>query len=321
MSWILVLGTGPSQAPLIHAARRRGFSIIGIDRLPNPNLVDVEIPISTYEADKIINELDDGKKYPKPSGVLCRSSGPPLKTAVSIANKYSLPSSGSTIAECSISKLALFNWAKENKIPTIATLRCTGLEKIPSQWEVVIVKPSSPVFGKKNVFLIDKHGDLASAIKIASTESLDGYALVQPFIDGIDVCMVTVARNGKLLWSSFFQETVSFKNGAAKGEGVGSLGNNLRNEELQVMAMTAKLLIKKSNASGFVFFSFRCPRKQAPMLYEVNPGLCGDNIAEKLFPAMWPNFDFYDLDVASATNDLLRFPSSPPLTATVSFRI
>jgi len=57
MRWILTIATGQSQVTLIEAARQRGYSIIGVDRSPNVDLVDIAIPISTHSTDEVINKL------------------------------------------------------------------------------------------------------------------------------------------------------------------------------------------------------------------------------------------------------------------------
>ena len=200
--WVLTIGTGPSQAPLIEAARQRGYSIIGVDRSPNSNLVDIAIPISTHSTDEVINKLENTNEYPKFEGVLCRSSGPAVETAATVAEKYSLPTAGLKVARCSVSKWGLFNWASHYGLPTIPTLRCTELTTIPATWNAVVIKPAMPVYGKKNVFLIRETDQMGPAINSACEESLDGYSIVQPFVLGEDVGLVALSREGKLIWST-----------------------------------------------------------------------------------------------------------------------
>ena len=51
------------------------------------------------------------------------------------------------------------------------------------------------------------------------------------------------------------------------------------------------------NASGFIFFSFRLNDQNESILYEVNSGLCGDGIADKLLPAIFPNHNFFEIEI------------------------
>lgn len=317
MRWILSIATGPAQASLIEAARRRAYSIIGVDRSPNTDLVDIAIPISTHSTDEVINELGKTDKYPKFEGVLCRSSGLAVETATTVAEKYSLPTAGLIVARCSVSKWNLFNWASYYGLATIPTRRSKELAIIPETSNAIVIKPAMPLYGKRNVFLVKEVEQIKVAMSKASKESLDGYALVQPFLEGEDIGLVTLNRNGKIVWSSFFQEFASFQDGAISGEGVASLRANFDSQAQKDMISTASIMIDQSKTSGFVFFTFRYVGSSKPMLYEVNTGLSGDGLADRLLPAMWPRIDFLDLDVAAMTGQELAIPDGLPLSVKV----
>lgn len=315
--WVISVGCGPNQVPLIIAAKNCGYSVIGIDRTPATSLVDISIPLSTYSTKDVIAELNEAGKYSKFEGVLCRSSGPAVETAFAIAKNHTLLSAGRAVVECSVSKWNLYSWAKTNAIPTIPTLRCTDLVAAPDDWGEVVVKPAVPVFGKKNVFLVKGADQMAPAIDKARKESLDGHSIVQPFVPGEDVGLVTLSRKGEILWSAFYQEYTSFEGGALVGIGVTSLPNNF-DAQLKKRALAhAKVMLNQSYASGFVFFSFRCAPSESPLLFEVNPGLCGDDLADKLLPAMWPDVDFFKIDVAAMTGRAIELPVGPPTAAKV----
>lgn len=315
--WVISVGCGPNQAPLISAAKNYGYSVIGIDRSPATDLVDIAIPISTYSKRDVIAELGEAGKYPQFEGVLCRSSGPAVETAFAIAEKYSLHSAGQAVVEGSISKWHLFSWANRNAIPTIPTLRCKELVRVPDGWDGVVVKPAEPVYGKKNVFLVREPDQIAPAVDKARKESLDGHSIVQPFVLGEDVGLVTLSREGKILWGAFYHEHTSFEGGAVSGLGVASLRAEFDDQVKKRIYQSAEVMLNQSNSSGFVFFSYRCNNSGSPMLYEVNPGLCGDELADKLLPAMWPGVDFFTMDVAAMTGRSLELPVGSPLAAKV----
>lgn len=315
--WVISVGCGPNQAPLIMAAKNYGYSVIGIDRSPVADLADISIPISTYSKEDVVAMLREAGKYLKFEGVLCRSSGPALDTAFAIAKTYSLLSAGRAVVECSVSKWHLYGWAKSNAIPTIPTLRCKELIAAPEGWDAVVVKPAAPVYGKKNVFLVKEADQMGPAIDKACNESLDGHSIVQPFVPGEDVGLVTLSREGEILWNAFYQESTTFKNGTLLGVEVTSLPNNFDAQVKKRVLDYAKVMLRKSHSSGFVFFTFRCTSLRNPLLYEVNPGLCGDYLAEKLLPAMWPGTDFFMMDVAVMTGRSFELPAGSPLAAKV----
>ena len=55
--WIIVVGTGTSQEPLIKKSKEKGFKVLGIDRNPNYKIIDRAIKFSTYEYKKVIEEI------------------------------------------------------------------------------------------------------------------------------------------------------------------------------------------------------------------------------------------------------------------------
>lgn len=306
--WVVCVGCGPSQVPLIRAAKAYGYSVIGIDRSPSCDLADIIIPISTYFKSDVLDELNTSGKYPKFKAVLSRTSGPAVETAFVIADHYSLKSPGRLVVNCSLSKWNLFKWAKQNSVPTIATLRSMTLDSIPKDWGELVIKPAVPIYGKKNVFLVKQYDQIKLAIQKACNESLDNYSIVQPFVLGKDIGFVTLCRQGKILWSSFYQENNSFNNGTVSAVGVSSLKEDFPPKVEKRIHASAELLLKESNADGFVFFSFRCDNSGNSFLYEVNPGLCGDALADKLLPAMWPGVNFFEIDVAAMTGLPLLLP-------------
>lgn len=315
--WVVCVGCGPKQAPLMEAAKVSGYYIIGIDRKPDCDLIDIAIPISTYAKEDVLLELGAQGGYPKFDGVLCRSSGPAVETAFAVANLNGLLSSGRLVVECSLSKWKLFNWSIANRIPTIPSIRCNSCTKAPREWKRTVVKPAEPVYGKKNVFLVDNTVQMKFAIEEACKESLDGHCLMQPYIQGEDIGLIALSRKGKLLWSSFYQECTTFKEGAVNANGVRSLHNRFEDSLKSKIQLYAEKMIRKTQASGFTFFTFRCSQSGCPMLYEVNPGLCGDFLADKLLPAMWPGVNFFELDVATMTGQKVTVPQGPPLSVRI----
>ena len=66
--------------------------------------------------------------------------------------------------------------------------------------------------------------------------------------------------------------------------------------------------------SGFVFFCFRVNELKSFKLYEINPGLCGDKIADELLPKLWPNYSFFEADVHLCVGNLPKFPEKTLFT-------
>lgn len=312
---MLSVACGKNQEPLLNAAKQLGYSIIGVDQSPDTELVDLPVRMSTHATDEVLYELKNGG-YPKFDAVLCRSSGPAVVTAAVIAEAYSLPTTGNLVAKCSVSKTLLHHYLTKRDICTVPTLLAKPGELKPDRWQQVVIKPSQPQFGKKNVYLISEQAEYMSAIQAAVCESLDGCALAQKYIEGSDVGLVTLSRSGEIIWYAFFQELNDWDGTVIDPLGVSSLKVPLSQRQHDGAILSAKKVIADSGSTGFVLFSFRVFDTADPMLYEINSGLCGDQIAESLLPGMWPGFDFFQMDVLTMTNHEPPLPNAKCKAAT-----
>lgn len=315
--WIVSVACGRSQEPLLKAAKLLGYSIIGIDKGASSDLVDIPIQLSTYATQDVLSEITSNS-YPLFDGVLCRSSGPALLTANALSEIYSLPCCGRLVAECSISKLLLHEYLIKLGVSTIPTFS-SDIEALDlSGWEHVVIKPAEPQFGKKNVYLVSDDLGCSSYLKAASAESMNGLAIVQPFIKGIDVGLVTLTRGGVVVWHSFFLEINEWEDRRKVcARGVSSLDGLLSRNQEDYAISSARKVISDCKSTGFVFFSFRVTNEQAPMLYEINPGLCGDLVADTLLPALFSSTNFFEIDVLTMTGQIACLPHLPSRRARI----
>jgi hypothetical protein len=314
--WVLSVACGKSQESLLRTARKLGYSIIGVDQSPISEFLDIAIPLSTHDTDKVLVELASGN-FPKFDGVICRSSGFAVKTANAIAEAYSLPRAGNLVSSCSISKSFLHDCLVNLGLKTIPIFIARPNESRPAGWDKMVVKPSQSLFGKKNVFLISDDESYATSVAAACNESMDGCAVVQPFIPGRDIGLVTLSQHGNLVWSTFFEEINDLTCGVVKVNGVSAIKRPLSHQQEKCAITFAKKVINESESSGFIFFSFRVKEFEDPLIYEINPGLCGDHIADILLPAMYPSSDFFEIEVRVMTGSEVKFPKLTCNTVTV----
>src|SRR5262245_41166129 len=91
---LVCLAAGPSQKLLLEKAKTLGYFLIGVDQNPDaPGFAwcDVEIVTSTYEADPIIEALEQFQSRYEIVGVLNSSAGPPVTTAACLNEWLGLP--------------------------------------------------------------------------------------------------------------------------------------------------------------------------------------------------------------------------------------
>jgi phosphoribosylamine-glycine ligase len=297
---ILIIGCGNDQKKLIHEAKKNGFHVTGIDRnKKNFKNVDRLINVSTYDSKKILNIFAKNKSI-NFQAVITNSSSKSLVSTVLIAKKFNLPNYGIQLVNCSLSKKKLYDFCLKNKIPTIETEIFKSKKKLRRiNSNKIIIKPEQPIIGKKNVYLINKYSkNIDELINKACEESLNNKAIVQPYIEGQDLNISIATIKGKIVWFQFYQEKNIFKK-----NNLGS--SNVKNiTKFKYIFFEKKIfqIIKKlsfdNKFTGFFNFTFRINNKKKNIyLYEVNPGLPGDNIVPKIFEKNYKHINFYLMDI------------------------
>ncbi|WP_417463494.1 ATP-grasp domain-containing protein [Kordiimonas sp.] len=315
--YIASIGTGAGQKRLIEAAQQAGFAVLGIDRSPDENLCDAGLAVSTYDADAAVAAaLAWQENNHKIQHVIARTSGPANITAAKLAAALKVPGQGPDLADAALSKYSLYMQCRAENVPTIETMQHPESEK-PSLSLPVIIKPDQPLKGKENVFLVRELAELDTAIKQACAASINRMYVAQPLVNGEEFGISVAARDGKMLWHGYFAELVApDERGRYIGQGVASEAKVCAKVRRMCGASVAQLLARWGT-TGFVFFSFRLNELEEPLLFEVNPGLCGDQIVDKLFPAMWPGADFFSMEIGLLTRAECTFPKTEGLASVV----
>lgn len=303
--WLISVGTGTNQIPLIRSAKELGYKVMGLDRYPNEKVVDDFIPLSTYDYAEAYVQVAKAAKKHNFKGVLSRVSGPAVVTQSYLAERLALPSTSSKISSMSVAKSTLRKEATRAGVDTIKGQNYLSGQNIKPVYPCV-VKPNQPLVGKKNVYLVNNLNKFIEARQKAAAESYDGQVEIQEFTEGDDIGFICAYHCGKLIWHMVYKENVGFVDGRCVGGTVSttSLAARLENQILREITRFSESF----GTSGFVFYSFKVSGSGNFKLYEVNPGLCGDNIADKLLPALWPTFDFFKADVQLCVGKLPQFP-------------
>jgi hypothetical protein len=314
--WVISIGTGPNQAPLINTAKRSGYRVLGVDQAPNKSIVDSVLTISTYETEKILNALAKHTTHKNIRAVLARTSGPAVRTAAVIADRLGLLGFGADFAAASLSKSELRNAASRVGIAAIGGQSSS----YPPSWvngADWVIKPNQPLYGKRNVYRVREEGQVRPAFAAAAEESVNALVEFQPYYPGRDLGLVLALTKGERKWHFLFEELVVEREGRFTGRGVAGPAEQIRPKTYRCMLDAAERLATLWGSTGFAFFSFRLTSLSSALLYEVNPGLCGDGLADKLFPALWPETDFFALDLALMLGETPNMPPPPNRWATL----
>jgi len=310
--WVISIGTGKAQVPLISAAKSAGYRVLGVDRSPNLALVDDALGISTFDALQITSALTQYSGYRPFKAVLARTSGPAVQSATMAADFLGLPSFGVEFSRASVSKAALRKAAVMAGVPRMEgqCVSSTPAWVDGSDW---VIKPDQPLFGKRNVYRVNNEASMRRAFAAAAEESVNGFVECQPYIQGRDLGLVLALSKGRVEWYFLYEELVLEQRGRFKGRGVVGPAQLVEPKTYSDMREAAERLAMQWGTSGFAFFSFRLPSCGPALLYEANPGLCGDGLADILFPALWSGMNFFELDIILMTGGKFS-PPPPPRT-------
>lgn len=299
---VISIGAGAAQRPLIEAAQSLGYMVVGVDRAGSADCVaslDHHVQLSTYDPDPVIEAVRALHRDVEIVAVLARTSGPALATAARVAEALAVPGFPVAFADAAVEKSVLRYEAAQVGVltPQGLVLDTCVLPSFDGPW---VVKPDAPVVGKMNVHLVQEASGFEAAFAAAQSESLNQLVAVERFIPGADVGYMAVMDQGRVAIDFFYDEFVAFPHNRAVGLGVGGPSMFCTTRiEAQIRTAAAGLLQRWRMQAGFAFFSFRVDAQGGVFLYEVNPGLCGDGIADQLLSRVWLGFDPFAVEVAA----------------------
>lgn len=308
---IICLAGGISQLPLIRAAKEAEYAIIVIDRDPDAHgfmLADVKVIESTYDTANVLSALHALEKRYYFCGLVARTSGPALKTAAAISEEFHIPGLSSAIIPLATEKSKLREFCERHELLMPKGQKVSHLEDLNPYFPLpLIVKPDLPLIGKKDVSVVWKADDLNMAVESAIQSSSNGFAEVEEYIEGIDVNILFLLKHGQVKIVNYWDELIGLtadNHIKAIGVSVPSVieGGDVSGKLKKVTELFAQSF-RKTNA--LIILSFRVHFSGNPYLIEMHGDLGGDLIADILFPAAYPDFNYFDmvLDV-SINNDL-----------------
>ncbi len=315
MAAVLSIGAGGGQLPLIRAAHGLGYQVVAVDRSPSAEartLLAETILVSTYDSETVLAQLAALKQRFDFRAVLTRSSGPALLTAARVAESLGLAGIPASFAQAAVYKSALRAQAELLGIATPAgvCLSDASLPGFPLPW---VVKPDMPLVGKQNVYKVDDAASFRQAYVAARAESYNDTVEVEAYIAGLDLGYMAMIQQGQIKFGLLYDEFAAFQHGKVQGLGVAG-PSVFENTSIasRCHAVAQRLITHWHYQAGFAFFSFRLTEQGELLLYEVNPGLCGDAIADQLLPAIWPGFNAFVSEVKLATAVAPELPAQPP---------
>ncbi len=199
MASVLFVGAGRHQRRAIAQARDRGLRVVAVDRNPDaPGLALADVAEVVDFAD--VDAVEAVARRHGVEGVLTVSADRAVPVVAGVTERLGLPTIGSAVAHRMTHKLVMRRTFAEEGIPQppFAAVRnlAEGRAAIEAVGLPAVLKPVDSG-GQRGVFRIDAPGDLESNLHIALAESPAQEAILEGFVDGIEMNGIVIARNGE----------------------------------------------------------------------------------------------------------------------------
>ena len=304
-SAIICLAAGKSQEQIIIKAKSLGYLVAAVDKNPNApsfRYVDIKICQSTYDADQIIKELDKLGNKLKWVGVINRSSGPPVISAAKICKHFNLPGVPVESAESLVNKdqMRIACSKKNIPIPNYKIYEVDDCNSVSIDLLPVVVKPALSLIGKSGVSVIRSKDKIRPSIKYAAENTINNKILLEEFLQGPDLSLVSFVHDGQLFPICLLEEINIEKNdGTLSAKGYKTCDSDLNNWTQQAHHIAHNIISEFNIKRSAFMISFRSDSNKNLKLIEVHLDIGGDLMIEAFYPKAF-NFDFLKLAVEMA---------------------
>jgi biotin carboxylase len=194
---VLFVGAGRHQRRAIRRAKELGMRVAAIDRTADaPGLADADLSeIADFGAAvEAARRLD-------PDGVLTVASDRAVPVVAAIAEAMDLAGIGSETARKATNKVAMRLALAEAGVPQPRFAAARTLDDARAAVEEiglpVVVKPTDSA-GQRGLSIVRAADELEARLADALAESQSGEAIVEQFLDGVEVNCLAVARGGEV---------------------------------------------------------------------------------------------------------------------------
>ena len=199
MATVLFVGAGRHQRRAIEQARARGLRVVAVDRNEDaPGLASADIAevVDFTSVDEVVDvALREGA-----DGVLTVSADRAVPVVAAVAEKLALAGIGTQTARLLTHKRAMRDALEAGGLPQPPYASLRSHADIDHALAVVsfpaVLKPVDSG-GQRAVFRIETREELERDLADAIEESPTGEALLERFVDGIELNGIVIARGGE----------------------------------------------------------------------------------------------------------------------------
>ncbi len=199
MKSVLFVGAGRHQRRAIEHARGRDLRVVAVDRnAAAPGLASAQVA-EVVDFTDVAAVTEVGRRH-RVDGVLTVSADRAVPVVAAVADELGLPGIGVDTAHRMTHKLEMRRVLAEAGVPqpSYAALRSSGdaARALEMSGLPAVLKPVDSG-GQRAVFRVDSPEDLERDLAEALLESPTHEALVEAFVDGIEMNGIVIARGGE----------------------------------------------------------------------------------------------------------------------------
>jgi len=196
---LLFLGASVSQLPAIRYARRSGHRVVAVDGDHDAvgfEIADFCVNVDFTEVDNVVAAVREHSV----EGVLAVSSDRAVLPAAEIAHALGLPGIGAEVARSMTDKTVMRARLKAAGIPQPRYAVLTRESNARAVAETIplpaVLKPADSG-GQRGLFMIEEPADVAHQLEQALSFSPSGQAMLEEYVDGIELNGIMVVRGGE----------------------------------------------------------------------------------------------------------------------------
>jgi biotin carboxylase len=196
---VLFVGAGRHQKRAIVRAKELGLRVLAVDRNPDAlglREADEGLVVDFSDAGPVLEAVAD-KSF---DGVLTVSADRAVPIVAAIAEARGLPGIGTATAHLMTHKVAMRRRLAEAGVPQPRFAALRGLsERHRAAAEVgfpAVLKPADSG-GQRGIFQVDSMDDIEAHLHEALTNSPTREAILEEFVEGIEMNGIVIARNGE----------------------------------------------------------------------------------------------------------------------------
>ena len=291
-------GGGQNQEKLINIALKKKIDLLLIEnkKINFDKSQTKQIKLSCYNLKQVKKKkkLFINFSKNKYTDIIYRSSGPSVLSFWYISKILNLQRVSKELAYSVYSKSYFCSILKKNKLPYIDYKILHKNKKI-NKFRNFVLKPDAPIVGKENVYL-SQNQNIFNFNKVQNSSHNDK-VICSSYIEGKDfgIFVFINKKNKKKIFLNPFVEKNKFINGKIKHIGIFKSKESSLNKK--IIYLTKNILKIFPNYYGFISISYRVTKNTKIYPYEINLGLSGDMIVDKLFKKNTFKKSLYEVEI------------------------